>query len=53
MEAEVDDTYYVAQEICAMRLKLNELGHQQPATPIKCDNMTAVAFLNDVIKHTL
>ena len=31
-------------------LVLEELGHPQPATPVHCDNSTAVSIANDTVK---
>ena len=31
-----------------LRKTLNEMGHQQPATPVHCDNTTAVGIENNV-----
>ena len=50
MEAEIAATFSNAKEACPMRVTLEELGHPQPATPMKVDNATAVAFANDTMK---
>ena len=39
-EAEVGALYTNAQEALPMRQYLEELGHKQPATPLKTDNST-------------
>ena len=46
-EAELGALYSNAQEILPMRQCLKELGHPQPATPIKTDNSTAKGIINN------
>ena len=41
-EAEVGALLMNAQEAVAIRNALNEMGHPQPATPIKTDNSAAL-----------
>ena len=50
-EAELGALYSNAQEILPMRQCLKELGHPQPATPIKTDNSTAQGIINNTIKQ--
>jgi hypothetical protein len=50
-EAEVGALYIVAQEIVPMRMTLEELGHPQPATPLKTDNSTACGIMNGTVKQ--
>ena len=50
-EAEVGALYLNAQAAVPLRTTLNELGHPQPATPIKTDNSTADGILNGTIKQ--
>jgi hypothetical protein len=52
VEAEVGALYIVAQEIVPMRITLEELGHPQPATPLKTDNRTACGIMNGTVKQT-
>ena len=50
-EAEVGVLYTNAQEALPMRQCLEELGHPQPATPLKTDNSTAQGIINNTIKQ--
>ena len=50
-EAEVGALYTNAQEILPMRQCLEELGHKQPATPLKTDNSTAQGIINNTMKQ--
>ena len=50
-EAEVGALFMNAQEAVPMRLSLEELGHKQPATPLKIDNSTATGIINNTIKQ--
>jgi hypothetical protein len=50
-EAEVAALYLNAQEMVPMRQCLEELGHPQPATPLKTDNSTATGIINNTIKQ--
>ena len=44
-------TYFEIREKPKMlRLMLEEMGHKQPATPVHCDNSTAVGIANDAVK---
>ena len=49
-EAELGALFMCVQEGRIMRLILEELGHPQPATPINCDNATAVGIVNGTVK---
>ena len=49
-EAELGALFYNCQEGKIFRLVLTELGHAQPATPVHCDNSTAVSIANDTVK---
>ena len=51
MEAEVGAAYETAREACPIRATLEEMGHQQPPTPLQVDNSAAVGFANSHIKH--
>ena len=51
VEAEIGAAYINSQEAVPIRTLLRELGHPQPATPIKVDNSTADGFANDAIKQ--
>ena len=50
-EAEVAGVYHNAQVAVPIRTFLQELGHEQPPTPIKTDNSTAAGFVNDNIQQ--
>jgi hypothetical protein len=45
-EAELGTLFLNAQEAKVIRLLLEELGHQQPPTPINIDNTTTVGIIN-------
>lgn len=49
-EAELGALFLNCREGKIIRLTLEELGHPQPATPVHCDNATAVGIANDTIK---
>ena len=50
-EAEVGALFMNAQVAAPMRVTLEELGHPQPATPMKTDNSTANGIMNGTIKQ--
>jgi hypothetical protein len=50
-EAKIGVLFLKGQEALPTRVTLTELGHMQPATPIKTDNSTAAGFANDTIKQ--
>ena len=50
-EAELGALYINAQEALPMRQCLEELGHTQPATPLKTDNSTTTGIINNTIKQ--
>jgi hypothetical protein len=50
-EAEVGALYMNAQEAVGIRNCLTEMGHPQPATPLKTDNMTAKGIIAGTIKQ--
>ena len=50
-EAEVGSLYMNAQEAVSTRTCLIEMGHPQPATKMKTDNMTAKGILTGTIKQ--
>ena len=49
-EAELEALFLHAKEGKIMCIALHELGHNQPPTPIHCDNVTATGIKNDVLK---
>ena len=49
-EAEVGALYMNAQEAVPFRTCLIEMGHPQPATPLKTDNMTVKGIIAGTIK---
>lgn len=50
-EAEVGALFMNARLAASMRVTLEELGHSQPATPMKTDNSTANGIMNGTIKQ--
>jgi hypothetical protein len=50
-ESEVGACFQNAQSGSPLRVKLTELGHIQPATPLRTDNSTAFGILNETIKQ--
>jgi hypothetical protein len=50
-ESELGARFKNSQGGVKLRVTLTELGHQQPATPLRTDNFTAYGILNDTIKH--
>jgi hypothetical protein len=50
-EAETGGCYYNGKDAVPLRIALTEMGHPQSATPIECDNTTAVGILNDSIRQ--
>jgi hypothetical protein len=50
-EAELAALFYNGKEACPIRVALQELGHDQPATPIVTDNSTASGIINDTVKQ--
>ena len=50
-EAEVGALYMNAREILPLRVTCEELGHPQPATPMRTDNTTAEGILNKKYKQ--
>jgi hypothetical protein len=41
----------LSQSGAPLRVTLIELGHKQPSTPLRTDNSTAFAILNETIKQ--
>jgi hypothetical protein len=50
-ESEVGACFHNAQSGAPPRVRLIELGHIQPPTPIRIDNSTAFGILNETIKQ--
>jgi hypothetical protein len=50
-EAEIGSAYLTAQDAVPMVTTLEELGHQQPPTPMQVDNTTSEGFANGTIKQ--
>ena len=48
-EAETAGLFHNAQMALPIRYILNSIGYQQPATPIKTDNSTALGFVHNNI----
>jgi hypothetical protein len=49
--SEVGVCFQNAQSGAPLRVTLTELGHIQPATPLRTDNSTAFGILNQTIKQ--
>jgi len=49
VEAEIAGLFHNAQTALPIQYILNSIGHQQPATPIKTDNSTALGFVHNNI----
>jgi hypothetical protein len=50
-ESEVGACFQNAQTVAPLRITLLELGHKQPATPLRTENSTAYRILNKTIKQ--
>ena len=50
-EAELGALFVNAKEAAALRTTLQEMGHEQPATPIQVDNSTACGIVNTTIQQ--
>jgi hypothetical protein len=50
-ESEVGACFHNAQSGAPLRVKLTELGHIQPPTPLRADNSFAFGILNETIKQ--
>jgi len=50
-EAEVGSLFNNCKEAVTIRTILEQLGHEQPATPVQVDNSTADGFANKKIKQ--
>jgi hypothetical protein len=50
-ESEVGAYFQNAQSGSPLRVTLTDLGHTQPATPLRTDNSTAFGILDETIKH--
>ena len=50
-EAEVGALFLNCKEGKVIRTILEEMGHEQPVTPVYCDNATAVGIANKTIKR--
>jgi hypothetical protein len=50
-ESEVVACFQNAQSGAPLRVTITELGHIQPATPLRTDNSTAFGILNETIKQ--
>jgi hypothetical protein len=49
--SEVGACFHNAQSGAPLRVKLTELGHTQPPTPLRTDNSTAYSIMNETIKQ--
>ena len=50
-EAKIGALYMNAQEILPLRVTCEEMGHHQPATPMRTDNSTACGIINKTFKQ--
>jgi hypothetical protein len=50
-EAEIGALFMNAKAIIPLRISSEELGHKQPATPMRTDNNTAEEIMNGTIKQ--
>ena len=50
-EAEVASLFHVTQTIVPLQITADELGHKQPATPLRADNNTTSGIMNDTIRQ--
>jgi hypothetical protein len=50
-EAEIGAVFINAKEGAVLRTTLEELGHEQPPTPMETDNTTATGYSNGTIKQ--
>jgi hypothetical protein len=50
-EAEIGAVFINANEGAVLRTTLEELGHNQPPTPMETDNTTATGYINCTIKQ--
>ena len=50
-EAEVASLFHSAQTIVPLRVTVDELGHKQPAKPLRIDNNTASGIMNGTIRQ--
>jgi hypothetical protein len=50
-ELEVGACFQNAQTAAPLRVTLIELGHKQPATPLRTENYNAYGILNETIKQ--
>jgi hypothetical protein len=49
-EAELGSTFLNGKDVAMLRTTLHDMGHPQPAIPIKTDNMYAVGIANDNLR---
>ena len=50
-EAECGALYINAKEAVPMRVRFEELGHPQPALPMRTDNSTADGMMSKIVKQ--
>jgi len=50
-KAKLGTLFLNAQDVCPIRVTLDELGHPQPTMPIQTDNNTASGIANDTVKQ--
>lgn len=50
-EAEVGAAFMNAQQACSIRTTLNEMGYEQPPTPLQTDNNVAQGILEGTVKQ--
>ena len=50
-EADLGALFLNCQEAAPIQIPLEEMGHQQPPTPVQVDNSTALGISTDTIKQ--
>ena len=50
-EAELVVLFHHVQTMIPLRTTLEELGHQQPPTPLETDNTTALGIVDSTVKQ--
>ena len=50
-EAEVVSLYHAVQEIVPLWVKVEEIGHKEPTTPLRIDDNTMRGFMKGAIRQ--
>ena len=51
VEVEVASLFHAAQTVVPLQITADELGHKQPATPLRTDNNTTSGIMNGTIRQ--